>query len=164
MSFSLKQFYELINFRVTDSSEYHDKDLGDHLIATDYWNGLHDHGGVSLECVHDAKTLEVVQLEVHDYTRELSYRWNPERLRKPNRDKTAYDEVEFVDLDVLEDWVEKAQAIIAGRDYDTRVVVPLDISDEDFLLIAKAAHKLDVTFNKFVEDALKSAVEAQLKL
>lgn len=33
-------------------------------------------------------------------------------------------------------------------------IIELDISDEEFLLIAKVAHRLDITFNHFINLAL----------
>lgn len=42
---------------------------------------------------------------------------------------------------------------------DTRETVSIDISDEDFLRIAKAAHDEDLTLNKFVEKLLIEVLE-----
>ena len=37
---------------------------------------------------------------------------------------------------------------------DTRETISIDISDEDFLALARAAHEADLTLNKFIEKAL----------
>ena len=42
---------------------------------------------------------------------------------------------------------------------DTRETISLDITDEEFLVMAKAAHELDITFNEFVEKALTEALK-----
>jgi hypothetical protein len=49
-------------------------------------------------------------------------------------------------------------AIRAGEDYDTRVQVPVDFSDEDLLQYMKLAHERDMTFNELVEEALRHAI------
>jgi len=54
--------------------------------------------------------------------------------------------------------LEKAQAIFAGDDYDTHVSVPIDFSDEELLTYMKMAHERDMTFNAFVEMALREAI------
>ena len=37
--------------------------------------------------------------------------------------------------------------------------IDLDFSDEELLKYMKLAHDMDITFNKFVEDALRAAIE-----
>ena len=64
-----------------------------------------------------------------------------------------------IDLETKEDWLEKANAIVEGLDYDTRVSVPLELSDEDLLTYMKAAHERDMTFNQFVEEAIRQAAK-----
>jgi hypothetical protein len=50
-------------------------------------------------------------------------------------------------------------AIKAGEDYDTRVSIPIDFTDEELLKYMKLAHEQDVTFNEFIEQALRMAIE-----
>ena len=70
----------------------------------------------------------------------------------------AWDCVDYVDLDVLDDFIQKSLAIKAGEKYDTRVQVPVDFSDEELLQYMKMAHERDMTFNDFVEEALRHAL------
>jgi hypothetical protein len=70
----------------------------------------------------------------------------------------AWDDVDYVDLETDDDWLEKAEAIFNQEDYDTRVQVPVDFSDEDLLQYMKMAHDMDITFNQFVERALVKAI------
>jgi collagenase-like PrtC family protease len=64
-----------------------------------------------------------------------------------------------VDLDVVDDFIQKALAIKAGEDYDTRVSVPVDFTDEELLAYMKIAHERDITFNQLIEDALREAIK-----
>jgi hypothetical protein len=70
----------------------------------------------------------------------------------------AWDEVNYVDIEVDDDFIQKCLAIKAGEKYDTRVQVPVDFSDEDLLQYMKMAHERDMTFNEFVEEALRHAL------
>jgi hypothetical protein len=72
----------------------------------------------------------------------------------------AWDDVDYVDLDVVDDFIQKALAIRAGEAYDTGVLVPVDFSDEDLLKYMKLAHERDITFNEFVTQALSEAIRA----
>jgi hypothetical protein len=49
-------------------------------------------------------------------------------------------------------------AIKSGEDYDTRVMMPIDFSDAELLQYKKLAHDRDMTFNQFVEEALRHAI------
>ena len=37
--------------------------------------------------------------------------------------------------------------------------MPIEMSDEDFLVMAKAAHAEDITFNEFIQRALMEALQ-----
>jgi collagenase-like PrtC family protease len=71
----------------------------------------------------------------------------------------AWEDVAYVDLECVDDFMQKALAIAAGEDYDTRVSMPIDFTDEQLLKYMKLAHERDMTFNQFVEEALREAIE-----
>ena len=71
----------------------------------------------------------------------------------------AWDEVNYIDIEVDDDFIQKCLAIKAGEKYDTRIQVPVDIPDEDLLQYMKLAHERDITFNQLVEEALRNAIE-----
>jgi hypothetical protein len=92
---------------------------------------------------------------------------NPDYVKKhekeaKNRDvnmNEAWDDVDYIDLEVDDDFFQKALAIKDGDNYDTRVSVPVDFSDEELLQYMKMAHERDITFNELVEEALRTALE-----
>ena len=103
-----------------------------------------------------------------DYTNDRAYRViNPDFVSAFEKESEtravplnqAWDEVDYVDLEVDEDWLEKAQAIVSGETYDTRVQVPLDFSDEELFEYMKLAHEQDVTFNQLVTQALTEFIQ-----
>jgi hypothetical protein len=102
-----------------------------------------------------------------DYTNDRAYRMiNPKFQKKHAKEaemrnvnlNEAWDCVEYADLDVLDDFIQKALAIRAGEVYDTRIQVPVDFSDEELLQYMKMAHERDMTFNELVEEALRHAL------
>lgn len=40
-----------------------------------------------------------------------------------------------------------------------KVDIDIELSDEDFLILAKMAHERDITFNQLVEEILSKALE-----
>jgi len=117
--------------------------------------------------IFDTKDQTVYEVQAHDYVHNRAYRMINEdfvkkmkkesKRRDVNRNE-AWDDVRYVDLDVDDDFFQKALAIKAGEDYDTRVSVPIDMSDTDLLVFMKMAHDRDITFNELIEEALRQAI------
>lgn len=163
---TLKQWLETVGYRITEGSEYTWRCYGPHAHVLDSWNGEQD--GHSFSVVFDTKTQEVYEVQAHDYQRGRAYRWfGPgceERYKKEceehdSVENEAWEGVDYVTLEMAEDWMDKAYAIANSLDYDTRVQVPIDFSDEELLRYMKMAHERDQTFNEFVEEALRAAIE-----
>ena len=164
---TLKQWMETVNYRITEGDAWTSGAFGHSAHCLSAWNGVHGAGGWSLNIVFDTETQLVYQVEVCDYTNDRAYRMiNP--LYKAAHDKEAesneysnqaWDDVDYTDLEVDEDWLDKATAIVDGEEYDSRVQVPIDFSDEELLKYMKMAHERDMTFNQFVEEALRHAID-----
>ena len=57
--------------------------------------------------------------------------------------------------------MEKAQAIVNGTEYDTRVQVPLELDDDTMFQMMRMAHERDLTLNEFVEDLLREFLKKE---
>jgi hypothetical protein len=154
---TVKEWMEVVNYRITEGSDYYGYEGKAYCL--DSWNGEQD--GHSLSITFDTKTQEVYKAEVHDYANKRSYRRLNEAF-KHDVEQEAYDDVNFIDLEVDDDWIQKALAIVAGEDYDTRVSIPIDIPDAELLTYMKMAHEQDMKFNDFVELALREAIKQHL--
>jgi macrodomain Ter protein organizer (MatP/YcbG family) len=71
----------------------------------------------------------------------------------------AWDDVKFIDLEMEEDFLEKATAIFSGEEFDTRVKVEFDLDDRSILQLATEAHKRDITLNKMIEIILQEVID-----
>ena len=72
----------------------------------------------------------------------------------------AWDDVKWIDLEVEEDFIDKASKMFNGETFDTRIVVPLDLDNDTMLKLAMEAHKRDITLNEMVELVLVEAIVA----
>jgi hypothetical protein len=161
----MKQWMEMVEYRITEGSDYGWNCYGHDVYCLDSWNG--DQDGHSFTIIFDTKTQEVFEMQAHDYTNQRAYRlinpnYTAQRIAEVagrGTDDIAWDDVDYVDLETSEDFFEKATAIYLGKDYDTRVEVPIDFTDEELLKYMKLAHERDMTFNQFVEEALRQAIE-----
>jgi hypothetical protein len=164
---SIKQFMEVSQYRITEGSDFGWTCFGDRAYSISAWNGEHD--GWSLNITFDTLTQEVYMVESCDYKRERAYRLvNPHykdayfdyaREHNSHYMNQAWDGVDYTDLEVDEDWLEKSRKIVADEDYDHKVSVPLELSDEELFQLMKMAHERDVTLNQLVEDILWLAIK-----
>jgi len=161
---TLKQFFETINYRVTDGSEYQWLCFGDNayvLESTELNNGY------TVSALFDTKNQTVYQVEAHDFTNNRSYRlMNPDfkdayhqEVEDRKIDDVAYDDVQFIELETPEDFIQKATAIISGENYDSRISIPLELPDDILLTLMKQAHEKDITFNEHMENILRDEIE-----
>ena len=167
---TMKEWMELVGYRITEGSAYMWQCYGANAYALDSWNGEQD--GHSFTVIFDTKTQVVYEVLAHDYVHNRAYRMMNEDFRKKNKKEAKRRDINkdlawehddgtplnYIDLDVDDDFIQKCLAIRAGEDYDTRVSVPVDFSDEELLQYMKLAHERDVTFNEFVEEALQRAL------
>jgi len=165
---TMKEWMELVDYKITEGSDYLWHCYGPNAYRLDSWNGVHGKGGFSFSIVFSTKTQKVYEVSVYDYTNDRAYRMIVEnKLDKHRREaethgvdmNEAWDDVSYVDLEVDDDFIQKCLAIRAGEDYSTDVSVPLDLPDDLLLFAFKAAHAENMTFNDWMNKMLKSFVD-----
>lgn len=159
---SLKEWMEVVGYRITEGSEGYYHEFGPNCHCLSAWNG--DHNGWSFNIVFDTKDQTVYIAEACDYKNQRAYRLiNPDykqaymkSIKKEDWRDQAWDDVNFVDLEVDDDWIQKALAIVAGDDYDTHVSIPLNLDKENLHQLMLLAHENDLTLNQYVEKILRA--------
>jgi hypothetical protein len=151
---TLKQFMEIVNYRICEGSAWNG--FSPDAYSLDYWNG--DHDGHSLCIIFNTKDQTVYSVQACDYKRNRAYRYTHPDHRK-DLDIQAWDDVDWTDLEDETDWLEKAQAIVADRDYDTRVSIPLELGEVEMFRLMSMAHKQDITLNQLVEKIIQQVVD-----
>jgi hypothetical protein len=161
----MKEFMELVSYRITEGSDYCWQCYGPNAYSLDSWNGEQD--GHSFTIIFDTKDQTVYEVQAHDYVHQRAYRMINEDFRKKNKKEAkrrdvdkdqAWDDVNYVDLDVDDDFIQKCLAIRAGEEYDTRVQVPLDLDKETMYELMQQAHEQDITLNQLVERILTDVI------
>ena len=165
---TMKEWMELVDYRITEGSDFGWQCYGPNAYHLDSWNGIHDAGGFSFCIIFDTKDQTVYEVQVHDYTNQRAYRMiNPDFRKKMKKEakrrdvnrNEAWDDVDYVDLEVDDDFIQKCLSIRAGEDYSTDVSVPIDLPDELLMFAFKAAHAENMTFNDWMNQMLKSFVD-----
>jgi hypothetical protein len=151
---TLKQFMETVNYRISEGGDWNGFAPG--AYSLDSWNG--DQDGHSLCIIFNTKDQTVYSVQACDYKRNRAYRFTHPDHRK-DLDREAWDDVKWTDLEDETDWLEKAQAIVASEDYDTRVSIPLDLGEDELFRLMSMAHEQDITLNRLVEQIIQQVVD-----
>ena len=161
---TIKNFVEAINFKISSGSSY-----GWECFGPDArWLDTEDKE-YSASIVFDTVNQTVYLAEVCDYVNNRAYRMiNPaytsmytdEANKRGINDNQAWDDIKYIDLDVVDDWLEKCTAIVNKKfDYDDRVMVEINLSDEELLEFMRIAHKKDITLNQLFTQVLRAACD-----
>ncbi len=123
---------------------------------------------------HASVIFNTITQEIYEATVEVKdderrpYRWLNEYTKQVMFEEAdyrgvskdaAWDDVKWIDLETSEDFLEKAKAILDGEEFDTRIELPIELADEDFMALAKLAHEDDITFNQMIEKILRIKIE-----
>ena len=165
----IKQINEVLDHKITTGSEY-------------TWNCYPDARFLEYESdyAHVSVIFSTINQEVYEaeicikrdaYKEDMRpYRWlNPdtkdamidEAKKRKVKYRKAWDDVKYIDLDLEVDFLEKAKAIFNGLDFDTRVLMEVDLDDETLLKLAVEAHKRDITINKYIEEVLQQFLDTK---
>lgn len=162
---------EIVDYRITEGSEYcwpcFGKDAKPYSLSA--WNG--DHDGWSFNITFDTETQEVYVAEVCDYKHQRAYRLiNPDYIKdyrkyaekhNPEHIDQAWDAVNFVDLEEDDDFIQKSLAIRDNMDYDTSVSVPINLPNDTWFELMKQAHDQNITMNQLVGQILQEMIRTE---
>jgi len=163
---TVKEFMEIVQHRITEGGDYGWQCYGPNAYRLDSWSG--DQDGHSVSIVFDTQTQTVYEVTAYDYSRERAYRLINPDYREAHANEAVYrgveaneawDCVNYVDLEADDDFIQKALAIVADEDYDTRVEVPLELDDAVLFDLMRMAHEQDITLNTLVENIIRAEID-----
>lgn len=159
----LKQINEALGHAITEGSEYQWQSFPDARIL-DYASEY-----ATASVVFSTKTQEVYEASVEFIISDSRpYRWINQTYKdsyiaeyesKGLDPQIAWDDVRYIDLDIADDFLEKANCMFDGVVPDPRIQVELDLDDTTLLQIAKEAHKRDITLNQMIQHVLQTFID-----
>jgi hypothetical protein len=166
---TIENFLNTVGYRITGGSEFQWQCYGSqaYVIESDRKANRTNY---SVTVVFDRDDQVVYEVTVCDYVNNRAYRMIDPDFKSGHDDEAAgrgvpanqaWDDILYTDLETAEDWLTKASAIVAGDSYDTRIQVPLEMSDSELLRLMIMAHEQDITLNQLVEQILTLAIQAQ---
>jgi hypothetical protein len=165
---TLKEWLELADYKITEGDKYGWQCYGPYSHTLSSWNGIHGPGGYSMDITFSTKSQKVYEVSVCDYTHDRAYRMINPKFREKHRKEAlarnvnlneAWDCVNYVDLEVVDDFIQKVLAIKAGEEYSTDVSIPLDLPDDLLMFAFKCAHAENMTFNDWMNQMLRNFID-----
>lgn len=166
--FTLDRFLEITNNAPAESSKFGWDCYGQNAYILEYWNGCYGADAISIEIVYNIQTLQVFEVQAWDGKTQTEYRfWTTPEYKQLHIDYATKRGVDytlsingryFIDLDVEDDMVDKAIAIFSGRDYDKRISIVINLTDEEELALMRMAHEQDKTLNQLVSEITEAHI------
>lgn len=111
---NLNDFFELVNYKITEGSVYSDHKYGPDLFCFDYWNKIHDEGGLSFSVVFNTKTCIIFEMTACEYGSNLAFKWVNPLIPKmdPDLNDQAWDNVNYTHVTDSEVFLEIGKIFI----------------------------------------------------
>lgn len=164
----LEEFLKLIHYKIGDGSKFLWKCFGENARFLDYDGDCDE---FNITCIYDSKTLDVYMLELNDCVENKGYRWiDPDYIIQYKDECITNNIDEYTDLfnitsiEVLDDIKSKISCVVEGIRYDPNVLVPVDLPDDQFIILAKLAHERNITLNQLFEDVIRDSINKYEKI
>lgn len=124
--------------------------------------------GKEAGCGFDTQTQEVYQIYMVDEKNDTRYIWfNPlyrdayfaEAYERKLNPLEYADDLEYYELGVLEDILEKITLFYSDKEYDRNILVPIDIDDDLYAELSALATAENITVEALISKALIASVE-----
>jgi hypothetical protein len=157
---NIKHLLEIVNYCFESGGKYQWHCYGDDAFFIDFKTVAGKAvGGAIVNSIG-----EVLEAHLEVPGEPICYQWTNPAYRQSYLDEAkrrgvdpdiAWDDVEYTILEVEEDFLERFDAIIHGREFDRGILVPLHIPDDELFVLFKMAHEANMTFNDFVNQILE---------
>jgi len=147
------------DYKITDGSEYLWKCYPD----ARFLNFESEYAYVSV--VHCTTANVVYEVTIENKNDASPHRWiNPDFIDAHDAESNerninpaiAWDDVRYIDVNSVDEFLTKAGSIFNGVELDTEVEI--NLPDDELLEHLLAAHKQDITFNEYVNNALRAVI------
>lgn len=124
------------------------------------------------EMIYDPLTNEPFEISIRAKDSSGSYRWTREEFSDARAERIGrqhqtripseliYEE-KWYDTDTLDDILSKVTVISRGFEHDHKVVISLDLSEDEHKLLVSAAGSKGLTVDAFVQEVLQAIIDDQ---
>ncbi len=114
---TIKDFLDLINYKISEGSKYCWQCFGENAFCFDYWDREND---IAAGMIFDTETHVVYHVTTANEQTDIAYRWTHPDWRKTYAQEVidrgvpdkAWDDVAFIDINDADELIEKAKCLI----------------------------------------------------
>lgn len=163
----LKDYLECINHKCGENVKFQWKCFGNNAYMTDNWYDEESTHNSTISIVYDFITHIIYEMQAWDAINNRYYRWiRPEYVDAYKLEckthncayKHSIDNWEFIDLEVEQDILEKAKGIVLGKEYDTRVMSLINLSNADTVFISNLAEQANMSLKEYIGNILEQTI------
>lgn len=161
-------YLECIDYSPTFIEKFGWACYGEDAYISEYWNNKHEGEGVSIEAVFNIRTHDVYEIKIYDGIHNREYQWITPALRQARLDEYAARDInpfegidggKVIELEVEEDVLEKMKGAFLEQDYDTKIMISLNLEHDLEKKLREMAEARGITLDQLVEDAIKQEIE-----
>lgn len=166
---TLRDYMEVVDYQINEPWKYCWDCYGMSAFGLDAGTFDGSEGReYTISLVFDLIDQTVYEMSAYDYDNDKAYRYiNPDYVeaqsdeaeRKGLDANRAWENTDYVNLEVPEDILEKSNAIFKGEEYDTRVTLALSLDEQEVFFLTKQAHEKDMSLNDYVRNAVLEYID-----
>lgn len=150
----LEQFIKIANYHIVGG----DKFLWDCYGTNARFLDFYDDDDLHFSVIFDVETQRVYQVRVGNGTYDYVL-FDPEYKSAYFAEAKARSVcLNATELELVEDFMKKAAAIINREPFDDRIDVELNLPDDLLFSALMQAHKADITFNEYIQRVIEEFV------
>jgi len=159
------EYLKLIGYRIGDCSDFgwecfgpNTKFIESNMINDNYYTN----------CIYNPASEEIFHITFTDCITHKMYEWiHPDYIQKYDdefkqnnifSEDTSNDD-DDIRVEIIEDIVEKVQCVMDGKEYDPRILVPVDLDEDTIQELTAIAAERGISIDKLIEDALIKSME-----
>ena len=163
---ALNQILKAVSYRISNSTQYLYSCFGSNQPRLIEFLDVNENpcGNFTLDSL--GKVYEIV---VELAEKNKCYRWIDfefknalfnEVVNKGFDPNIAWENIKYTEIESLEDMLIKVEAICKNIPFDERILKPLKLSDDEFLILARMAHEKDVTLNELINLKINDSINS----
>lgn len=158
------RFLETIDYKITEGSPFGWNCFPD----ARYIDSTNEFGTVTAIFSHKDRTVYQIEVQSENHPNgEFYYRWiHPNWIEAYKKEeviqfkKNKYkSDIEWIDLDVVDDVLEKARATLEGEEFDKRVMLEVELDEDVLHKLMLMAHQRDITLNQLMTEIIRAEIE-----
>ncbi len=164
---TIEEWMQTVEYRISDGSDFLWLCYGDNAHCLDSIGKNQSSASIVFDrtnqCVYEVSVCDALHNRAYRMIHPDYAKAHQQESQERSVEDVAWEGVPWIDLELPEDFMLKAAAILKGDAYDTGILVPLDLEEEELQMLEKISIEQGITKDQVVENILRAHIEAAQK-